>query len=263
MNASRWKLLFQSVRGTGHVRAGQPCQDACLARLAPSCTGPTLLLACADGAGSAAHSATGARLACRQLLRFIQADLADNLPVEWIDRDTVLSWYLRVRRVLEEEAARLEVAVGQLATTLLVALLGENAAVFGQVGDGVIVTRDGDDYAAVFWPQSGEYINTTNFVTDADLEANVAFDSRSERVEEAALLSDGLQGLALHYASRRTHQPFFAPLFARLRNARPGEGLALALRRFLDGEAVNARTDDDKTLILATRMTADAAARAV
>jgi hypothetical protein len=60
-----WKLLFQSVQGTAHERAGQPCQDSCLARLRRSGQGPVLILACADGAGSASHADLGARLACR------------------------------------------------------------------------------------------------------------------------------------------------------------------------------------------------------
>ena len=73
-----------------------------------------------------------------------------------------------------------------------------------------------------------------------------------------ALLTDGLQGLALRFASREAHGPFFEPMFARLRReARRGlDGLHGELARFLDSPAVNQRTDDDKTLVLATRLSA-------
>jgi hypothetical protein len=43
-------------------------------------------------------------------------------------------------------------------------------------------------------------------------------------------------------------------MFRKLRDAAPGEGLARALRSFLQSPAVNQRSDDDKTLVLATRV---------
>ena len=93
-----------------------------------------------------------------------------------------------------------------------------------------------------------------NFVTDPEFTSALEVEIWHERVDELALLTDGLQPLALHYSTRRTHQPFFAPMFERLRASQPGEGLAGALRQFLSSAAVNARTDDDKTLVLATRV---------
>jgi hypothetical protein len=117
-----------------------------------------------------------------------------------------------------------------------------------------MVVAQEDAYEPVFWPQSGEYANTTNFLTDPEWAEHLAFAQRPVRVEELALLTDGLQTLALSFAGRTVHAPFFRPMFQRLRAAAPGEGLARALRQFLDSEPVNARTDDDKTLILATRV---------
>jgi hypothetical protein len=137
---------------------------------------------------------------------------------------------------------------------LLFAIVGETVAAFAQVGDGVIVIRDGDKYQPVFWPQSGEYVNTTNFVTDEAIAETLAFSLRSGPVEELALLTDGLQALALNFAERSVHQPFFQPMFQKMRQAPPGQRLTSALRRFLDSPAVNQRSDDDKTLLLATRM---------
>jgi len=48
-------------------------------------------------------------------------------------------------------------------------------------------------------------------------------------------------------------------MFTRLRGIRPTRprGLAGELRAFLDSPAVNQRTDDDKTLVLATRLPAN------
>jgi hypothetical protein len=261
-----WKLLFQSVRGTAHLRTGQPCQDSCLARLRAYDlsfrAGPRetinqketlLFLACADGAGTARHAEIGAKLACREVLRLAQQDLAEGLALDAVERDTVVSWYLRMRQRLQQQADQLQTELSQLACTLLLAVVGERCAVFAQVGDGVMVARDGQDYQVVFWPQTGEYVNTTHFVTDPDVAEVLAFQLRTTPVDELALMTDGLQMLALHYATRSAHQPFFRPMFERMRTSPGSEGLPEALRQFLDSPAVNARSDDDKTLILATR----------
>ncbi len=249
-----WKLLFQSVAGTAHGRDGRPCQDSCLARLGPGTRGPVLVLACADGAGSAAHADVGARAACRAAVRIVLEDLRDGWPPAEAGRDTVLAWYARLRRELLAEAEGRALEPAALACTLLLAVVAEGAAVFAQVGDGAIVTRAGDDYCPVFWPQTGEYANSTNFVTDPTWADCLAFERRQGPVDELALFSDGLQMLALNFAGRTAHRPFFEPMFRRLRSAAPGEGLPQALRRFLNSPAVNERSDDDKTLILATRL---------
>jgi hypothetical protein len=131
--------------------------------------------------------------------------------------------------------------------------------VFFQIGDGAIVYQAEDGrYVPALWPQSGEYANCTWFLTDRDASTRVQA-ARARGVHEVALFTDGLQGLALHFVSRAAHGPFFAPMFARLRGMRPTRprGLAGELRAFLDSPAVNQRTDDDKTLVLATRLPAN------
>ena len=249
-----WKLLFQSVAGPSHERAGPPCQDSCLVRLAQTRRGPVLVLACADGAGSAAHAEAGARLACREAVRLVLAGLRDGLPVAEVGRDTALAWYDQLRQQLQAEAERRGLEVPELACTLLLAVVGPDAAAFAQVGDGAIVLRAGDDYETAFWPQNGEYANSTNFVTDPAFAGNLAFERRPGPVDELALFTDGLQMLALNFADRTVHGPFFVPMFRKLRAASAGEGLARALRNFLKSPALSQRSDDDKTLILATRV---------
>jgi hypothetical protein len=249
-----WKLLFQSIQGTAHERNSQPCQDSCRVRLRRTDRGPVLVLVCADGAGSASHAHVGARLACRGLARLILDDLSEGLSVAHLERDTVLSWHERLRWQFHQEAERRNLELQQLACTLLLAVVGADAAAFSQIGDGAIVVADGDAYRPVFWPQTGEYANTTNFLTDLAFADNLAFEMRTETVDELALFTDGLQMLALNFADRSVHRPFFLPMFRKLRAAVPGEGLPRALASFLRSPAVNQRSDDDKTLLLATRV---------
>jgi hypothetical protein len=249
-----WKLLYQSVLGTAHRRTGQPCQDRCRVRQARCGEETVLVLACADGAGSAALSAVGAGRACRTITNLIAASLERGLAVGQIDPATVAGWYRRTRAVLEVEAQGRGEMLRQLASTLLVAVVGESAARFAQIGDGAIVILDGDRYRVVFWPQSGEYANATHFLTDQGWEQSLTMAALNARVDELALLSDGLQALCLNYAARAAHGPFFAPMFRPLRAASCGANLLKELRQFLDSPRVNERTDDDKTLILATRV---------
>jgi hypothetical protein len=72
------------------------------------------------------------------------------------------------------------------------------------------------------------------------------------------VLTDGLQMLSLVYASKQVHDPFFEPMFTVLRSAESEalQQLDDQLHRFLDSPEVNNRTDDDKTLVLATRICA-------
>jgi protein phosphatase 2C-like protein len=248
-----WRLLQQSLEGTSHRRSATPCQDSCEGTA--TCPGQEsfLVVACSDGAGSAGLSQEGSALACRRFVQVACEALEREGPEAVRDPERIRDWYRQVRRALEEEAARREVPLRELSCTLLTAVVGEHAAVFAQVGDGAIVVREGEGYVPIFWPQVGEYANATWFVTSADLEQVLQVASR-EPVDEVALFTDGLQMLALHFASRSVHRPFFEPLFAALRGAANPEDLVVPLRSFLDSPAVNERTDDDKTLVLAVRV---------
>jgi hypothetical protein len=71
--------------------------------------------------------------------------------------------------------------------------------------------------------------------------------------ERVALFSDGLLRLALNLAAAAPHAPFFNSLFAFLTSQPSLDATAQALGEFLQSDRVNARTDDDKTLVVAWR----------
>jgi hypothetical protein len=71
-------------------------------------------------------------------------------------------------------------------------------------------------------------------------------------------MSDGLTRLALKMPSYEPHVPFFQPLFAYIEETSPANSNVKAeqqMAAFLASERVSARTDDDKTLVLAVRST--------
>ena len=183
-----------------------------------------------------------------ELLRSVQA-----MPLEAFTKDGVLGLFTLARTAVIAEAEQLRVAPRELACTALLALVGPGSAAFGQIGDGAIVLGDGNSYRTFHWPEPGEYANLTHFLTDDGYSERFAFATTYAPITEVAVLSDGLQRLALDFETKSPHAAFFRPLFDALRSAADVEALVEPFRDFLDSPRVNARTDDDKTLVIAVR----------
>jgi hypothetical protein len=247
-----WKLVYGSAQGTSHRQSGKPCQDFAIARVVKTAFGTVLIAACADGAGSAEHSEVGARIAVETFLSAAEVALDGGLDPSAIDDGVLRSWNRATCRQVEAEADSIGVNVRQLACTLLTAVIGPDSTAFSQIGDGVIILDGQEGYEFAFWPDSGEYANTTRFLTDTDSDQHFRSDCQRRAVLDLAILTDGLQMLALSFAEGRVHQLFFKPIFDALRSAPDGEAMKPSLEVFLDSKRVNERTDDDKTLILAT-----------
>jgi len=248
-----WKAIYESVAGTSHTEGGTPCQDACRVKEVVESGEIFLVSVCADGAGSAEHSKVGATVTCDLFVELavhaircgeIQCGFAKSNALQWCDK---------IRSVLCERAAELDVPMREVACTLLGAVIGESASVFLQIGDGAMVIANDGEYEPVFWPQSGEYANTTNFLTDPNFEESLEYCARDTRISNFAAFTDGLERLALRFRDKTVHVPFLAPLLDAIADADDVEKYFEALRQFLESENINERTNDDKTLILATR----------
>lgn len=249
-----WNYVHACVSGTSHAKTGACCQDASRVSAVRWQGNDALVLACSDGAGSASLSDVGSKVACEDFVRGATEWLALGKAPHELTHDIARELCLGIRDVLRERATQLGVTLRDLACTLVAAVVGEDSAAFIQVGDGGIVVREqAHRFRPVFWPDSGEYINTTFFLSDPRLSDRVQFTSTVGTVRDVALFTDGLQMLCLKYAEREVHEPFFHPMFHALRLSAPGMLLAGQLESFLNSGPVNRRTDDDKTLILATR----------
>jgi hypothetical protein len=249
---SRWKWVAASRIGTSHQRRGERCQDNTGVLVLPRGDGAVFLATCADGAGSASHSALGSRLACDTLIQHAAGFAREGGSAKDISQPVVQSWYGRAREALNEQATLDGVPLREYACTLMLAIIDETGGAFAQLGDGAIVIRDADGYKPVFWPQSGEYANMTHFLTGENYAEQVMACSGEGVPQDVALFTDGLQPLVLNYATRSAHVPFFVSLFDALGRHPCPEELQEPLERYLDSQVINDRTDDDKTLILAT-----------
>jgi len=250
-----WRFVNAARRGTSHDAAGAPCQDDCFVDVTAAASGaPVLIAVVADGAGSAGRSEVGSGIACAALIEKISETLR-HVDVAELTQDDVAAWLTGVRAEMHARAEDEALDLRQFACTILGCAIAEHAAAFFQIGDGAIVADAGEGLRPVFWPEPGEYANMTRFLTDDDFTSHLMFTTIAARVDEVALFSDGLQRLALVFADRSAHLPFFEPMLRQLREQPAGlaEGFVFPLLQFLSSDAVNARTDDDKSLVLATR----------
>ena len=141
------------------------------------------------------------------------------------------------------------------AATLLALIDTPDGGAALQIGDGVIVVGGEGGWRWVFWPERGEYANTTRFLTDDDAADRIRVAEFASGPTDIAIMTDGLQSLALDYAGESVHEPFFRGMFQPLHGS-SGSGelpaLSVSLEEFLSSDRVRLRTDDDVSLILAT-----------
>jgi hypothetical protein len=258
MSGSAWRIAAASAIGTSHLRLGTVCQDRFAYRIMKGADdGEVALLVASDGAGSASQAHEGAECAVGTVVEAVQAYLAAGNDVSRIAIDDARAWLAMVQQAISVRAADGGLKVRDYACTLLVAVLGAASAAFLQVGDGAIVASGEDgEWGWISWPQKGDYANTTNFVTEERAADVMEFDLVARHIDEVAVFTDGIESLVLHFATRTVHSPFFDKMFIPVRDAPAGKvdpALSAALEKYLNSPAVCERTDDDKTLILASR----------
>jgi hypothetical protein len=260
MTKNVWKYSYASVLGSSHKNLHSPCQDSSRCQVLQDAYGEEVLVAVvSDGAGSAEFSDLGSSIACSLFVKEVSKYLAEERRVKDLQRSFFENWIDQYQNVISSHAKDFQVTVRGFACTFIAAVVGNDHAAFFQVGDGAIVVLDPEsekgeeNYNWTFWPAKGEYENTTFFITDPKVKKNIQFDVLPKRVKEVSLFTDGIQHLSLHYQTKTVHNPFFKPMFQVLRKVQNGENLNSSLEQFLSSERINEKTDDDKTLLLASR----------
>lgn len=251
-----WKAIGKSVIGTSHTAGGKGCEDALQYAIIKDLDGTEALICCvSDGAGSALYAAEASEYCTRQVIDELSGFAASGTDVAEADIYNMLE---DIYEGLLAKAEENEAEPNEYSCTLLGCYITRRKAVFFQIGDGAIIRNDADDfYTHIWWPHNGEYQNATSFLIDDNTFSNLNVTIIEEPIDEVALFSDGLQLLVLSTESRQVHQPFFTVLFRHLRMATDDERINLLnhkLEEYLDSKTINDRTDDDKTLFLATRL---------
>jgi hypothetical protein len=253
MNAANqlWSCAGFSVAGGAHIQAGLPCQDFFAQN---ENTNGRRVLALADGAGSAKCCQTGASLAVESIITAIT-----NHPgsLSNITEDEALAFGRLVRDTLLEKSKSDGNEIEDYACTLLAAAFEDGYSYFWQIGDGawIVETKKGIECAT--WPYKGEFNNQTAFITSDDWESKwnqATFDD----VVAAIGFTDGLEMFCLNSATKRPHLPFVDRIFSALRSNPSESEISLRIEQMLTSSVITEREDDDLTLVLVWKNSADA-----
>ena len=251
-----WRVAAAKAVGTAHAASGAGCQDAFRCEILRDRNDNEVLVAVvSDGAGSAAKSADGAQIACWEFVSCVARFLVDGKTLPELDVATVRRWISDLRQAIAHAALSEDASPSVYACTLLAVIAQGRHLATLQIGDGAIVYSDGRGWRWCYWPMHGEHANSTFFLTSDDVELRLAFDLQELDFEELALFTDGLEWMLLHRQTHSVHAPFFAEMMPPVRRASPGINAELSrhLSEYLGSAVVNGRTNDDKTLVLATR----------
>ena len=172
-----------------------------------------------------------------------------------IPDDVVWSWVTEARDCVAKAAAKRNLMPRDFAATMICVISDGSETLVAHIGDGAVVVRDGADqlWHVLSWPSHGEYASTTFFVTDEPA-PKLVLQRRTGPISALVAFTDGLERLALDFGAGRAHAPFFQGILgpvAASESLGRDQSLCAALARYLNSDAVNVRTDDDKTLLVA------------
>ena len=252
--APSWRITGASVAGTAHAKVKRKCEDThrCLAL-----PGGTVIVAAADGAGSASRGGDGARLAIDAAIHSLNDALSRSAETANEDgvRNTLADALASARSELEREADRHALLLREYSTTLILLFAGPALVTAAQIGDGGSVIRGSDGaVTALTQPGSEGYVNETTFLTSDDALSSVQFGAYNGSAAGFAVFTDGLQMLALQMPEGTPHQPFFTPLFEFAARVADESQAQKELIDFLRSPRITQRTDDDLTLVLGSRI---------
>lgn len=253
LNATGWTWVAAAARGTAHARMDARLQDAykcCFIENSES-----LFAIVSDGAGSAVRGGEGASLTCRTLASLVRTHYEHNRLAP--SDETIRSWIDIVRARIDEAAQNRGLRSRDFAATIVCALSHAGGSTFIHIGDGCAVYKavNSEEWVCASWPQNGEYASSTSFITDYP-QPIVRISRINVQIDVLCLLTDGLERLALEISAQRPHRAFFDGLLRPLSASKMigrDSTLSQQLAKYLDSSPINARTDDDKAIILAVR----------
>jgi hypothetical protein len=243
-----WHTAAASVIGSSHEKSGQPCQDAGGVFV----RGDMVFGALADGAGTAARSDVGARVAVETALHVLQtAKFGPSASTPEQAGALFDDLHQAILAALNACAAENSCKLADLACTLIAFVATPEWLCAMQIGDGLLVTRaDGGEYELVFKPDRGEYVNETLFVTSENAREQRQICVREQKNIFICAATDGIERVAVKYQDWSPHAPFFKPLEDYIQTAPAPELGGRDVAEFLQREKLAAKLDDDRTLVL-------------
>jgi len=241
-----WAACGASVTGSQHLRHGKGCDDA----YGYALTDDFIAAVVADGAGSVTGtSAWGAYAACQSVLdSVLRSDfLADMRIASEADAEPIMRaiFDAALGRV-SRQAELMGASVTQLATTLCVAVATPELTVFGQIGDGIIVSATDGRVETHLMEEKSEYANATWFLQSGGALEQSFRTSAHTGVSAFALSTDGMAYKITNIITGEPYEPFFTGSWHNVLSGMSAADFAALLRGIKDDQ-----TGDDKTMVLA------------
>jgi serine/threonine protein phosphatase PrpC len=222
--------------------------------------GQVVVVAVADGAGSAPRSDEGSRIAVGAAIASI-VDGINKRPAavfgESMAESLVRDAIKRAKDDVVRYSRRQNVDARELASTLIVAVASDSLLTAAQIGDGAVIAFDSRAGAAITLcaAHTGEYANETTFITSRTRPHKIADVGHASGYDydALALITDGLQNLALKMPEREAFMGFWNPMLNDLAQSADTEAVSERLHSFISSGRVQSRTSDDVTIAITTR----------
>ena len=243
------RIFGASVTGQLHIQSSLPCQDACAYRVLPS---GVIVIAVADGLGSAPFSEVGAR---------VVVEAAVAVTAEWLDsvaapvaslENSVRAAVAAGRKALDERSVAESCKLRDLACTLILAVMQEHGLGVAHIGDGAVVGEVEGSLRLISAPGESEFTNEVVPITSADWEEHLRIVSLPSRVGSIAVFTDGCQRAAFRKseAGLEPFDGFFRPIFEYARDLTDLPEGVQELEALLNSSKICENSDDDKTLVI-------------
>ena len=262
-----WLVVGGKVAGDAHIKNGIACQDAFHIKRAP---GGFLVVAVADGVGSAADAGEGASYAAEYVAE-AAVDLlaprrenrrrANTSNTKALSIPSLLGLFLRTSRAIPVPKGGRK---SDYSTTLALAIVGPKFAAFALVGDCVAAVRfqgEAQDTIAI-WPERGRFAGETFTMASDRLKSHIWARIENRDVEQFAVFTDGISKFVLDGIRREVRPGFLEHYFNEIKQlASHGSArgsaqewehrLGKRLEETLQHPSIGERCDDDRTLVIA------------
>lgn len=240
-NNSRPKIIATSVVGARHAQLGMHCQDHY-----KSVTGKNLVSVVSDGAGSAKHGKTGAKIVCETLCNLLKDVKFCDAPKQ-INKAIKLARERLIFHKLNKSKSEHELV--NFAATVVGVLYHKGKGVFFHIGDGAAIAF-ANDYNKFFVsrPENGTFSCETFFYTQNDWAENLRLTYFGD-VRTIFLMSDGVTSFSFNHDFRDIEQGFITPIDTFLNNCTNKNKAIKALANTLNAPKAQKINTDDKTLV--------------